>query len=142
MYRLLAPVLLVSCGYEPCTTLGCAEEGVEIVLVHEGWTAADGTVEVTIDGTVHDCEVSLPAGDIDEQYCGVSGDVLLRFSGETGELASVWVNGDEIEALHLKLTIGGAVLVDADVDFTWEKSFPNGPGCGPECLTASEELSF
>jgi hypothetical protein len=142
MRWLLAPLLLLSCDTAPCTTLGCGDEGVELTLVHEAWAAGDGTVEVTVDGTVHSCSISLPAGDVDEQYCGLEGTVLVRFSGEAGDLATIWIEGDELDALHLKIDLGGATLVDQDVPFTYDSEYPNGPGCGPECLNAAVDVTF
>ncbi|HMV66550.1 MAG TPA: hypothetical protein PKA64_06845 [Myxococcota bacterium] len=142
MRRALLIPLIASCDTEPCTTLGCDAEGVTLHLVHAGWTTGDGTAEVTVDGTAHSCTFTLPAGDVDEQYCGPAGVVLLNFDAETGGIASIWVDGDETEAVHVKLDLAGALLIDADAPFTWDKTFPNGPGCGPECLTADVDLTF
>lgn len=141
MRLVLLALALVGCASEPCPNNPCPEEALVVTLDH-AWAAGSHAFSVGVDGAAYDCTITLPTSNVDLQYCGGDGRARITFN-EEGNPSTIVIDDMETEVVTVSITLDGAAVADAlAVDFAWDKTYPNGPGCPPACYSSAASLTF
>jgi hypothetical protein len=144
--RLLLPAALLALGLacgggEPCTEIGCADEGLTIEFQRDIWADGVWGFAFDVDGVAQSCEVTFPIGDIDGLYCGGS-QVQITLDPATQAVVRAYVDGEELGAVTVTVTLDGAEVGSSAITPSYETTYPNGPGCPPGCNHAEASLAL
>ncbi|HEX5660204.1 MAG TPA: hypothetical protein VFX59_23580 [Polyangiales bacterium] len=129
-----------------CTELGC-ESGFSVVFQPKApWPEGSYRFQFDVDGRMVTCTGKLPLRSCSHRNAMCDGDVVLAESGcdlpaASHSFWSVSFSGfpREIKAAAF---LEGKPIGDATLKPKYARSQPNGPGCGPVCCAASDELQL
>jgi hypothetical protein len=130
-----------------CTEIGCLD-GLHVELVpSEGWAPGRYTFLFEADGAAQSCEATLPLPGCEEPAVSCSGASFAQL-GASGCALPAAQHGfasidfpDALTEIRVRVERDGQTLVDRSLAPTYREVQPNGPGCGPVCRTASEQLA-
>jgi hypothetical protein len=114
-----------------------------------GWPAGRYTIEVEADGAVQRCEVTLPLRPCDSGANTICKGPALAGIGESGcalPRSQHGLSGVElaITPSHLRVRVDrdGRQIGSLEVSPTYRWVQPNGPGCTPQCLEATQPFTL
>jgi hypothetical protein len=144
--RLLLPSALLALGLacaggEPCTEIGCADEGLTVRFQRAAWEDGVWGFSFDVDGVVQSCEVTFPIGEIDGLFCGGS-QVQIELDPATQAVVSAHVDGKELSSVTVTVTLDEAEVGSTTITPSYETTYPNGPGCPPGCEHAEASLAL
>jgi hypothetical protein len=145
-----------------CTEIGCGSGLTVSVESGEEWPAGAYSLDATLDGAKHHCEVRIPA-ESDPVSCESQGALIAL--ERAGFCPEEEVHGDDSRSqgpctpipghyvlrlsafegpkkLQLVLERDDVVLIDESRVLEYEDVYPNGPDCDGHCRQANVSLSF
>lgn len=136
-------------GDQGCTTIGCSDGFHLRIAAPNGWKPGAYVFTVVSDGAEQVCEGGLPL-----QPCGTPS-IVCKGQGAAPQItesgcalpANAHGFGDIVlpagpAKISLKITRGGAVLVEQELAPTYVTTRPNGPSCEPICRQASAAVTL
>lgn len=136
---------LTSCGGPMgCTLMGCSDS---LRVAFDPPLGAEGAYEVVVEGDAktRTCTATLPLGEggpecergDDDRFPGSLSLDLDRT--EPMSLRGVWVYGSP-KKVNVTVRRDGVLLASETFEPSYEKTYPNGPECGPTCFSGSAKL--
>lgn len=124
--------LPTGCGVFGCTLIGCASS-VTIDVVDAGSANRDLNVAVTVGDEVTVCSGTFDP--VDGLFCAG----LEVFPTADGYAVVVPVAQEDDVSLTIERD--GSVVFDDAIAVSWsDPTYPNGKGCGPECIDGTAEI--
>jgi hypothetical protein len=144
--RLILPASLLALGLacgggEPCTEIGCADEGLTLAFDRDVWEDGVWSFSFDVDGVAQSCDVTFPIGEIDGLYCG-SGQVKITLDPASQAVVSAYVDGEELTSVTVTVAFNGTEVASTAITPEYETTYPNGPGCPPGCKHADAALAL
>jgi hypothetical protein len=126
-----------------CTELACLE-GYQLRLTAQRWNAGDHVVVLTLDGVKVTCRGNLHLKPDEGSIFTCDRDIAdgHHFVGDadTGTL-SIRLRGAP-RRISVDVSAGTTLVTHQDLVPTYRWVLPNGPGCGGECLQASDDVTI
>jgi len=136
---LVSSAVLLSCGSDSCTDIGCTGLTVAVRPASTAWQPGEYQLELTLDDGSRSCSFVLP-DDLAQGSSNKRLDCGSHVFPELGQQALQIRFSVNPERLGLRLLRDGDVVLSSDGAPPYEKFYPNGRDCGV-CWTASMELT-
>ncbi len=132
---------------DACTEMGCYSGLHLSVRPSDAWPHGDYRYVLDLDGRTVTCEGSLPLKrcGIQSMTCSDAAVTVVEsgcaLDASTHAFGDVQIS-DAPSRVHLTIEHDGKAIADADFTPKYRRVQPNGPGCGPVCCQAADQVTL